>query len=194
MFQRPRETTTIKTVRTSNCLPRAKNGKPDTLSRRSEYRPEKGGSENQPITTVLQKNHFAAAVSRKELVFVCSSAPLGSLLARKWVKEFEEMVKEAGKKDEEYRRTREELEAVRKESALNGRKAEEEATDPHEAQWRNRKVRMEEVLGIKDGLLNRKGILWIPEDGNLKQTILESEHNPKVVGHMGQDKMIELIR
>jgi len=137
MFQRPRETTTIKTVRTSNCLPRAKNGKPDTLSRRSEYRPEKGGSENQPITTVLQKNHFAAAVSRKELVFVCSSAPLGSLPARKWVKEFEEMVKEVGKKDEEYRQTREELEAVRKESALNGRKAEEEATDPHEAQWRN---------------------------------------------------------
>jgi len=39
--------------------PGTKNGKPDTLSRRSEYRPEKGSVENQPITTVLLKNHFA---------------------------------------------------------------------------------------------------------------------------------------
>jgi len=35
--------------------PGSRNGKPDTLSRRSEYRPEKGGSENQPITTVYEK-------------------------------------------------------------------------------------------------------------------------------------------
>jgi len=35
--------------------PGMKNGKPDALSRRSEYRPEKGGVENQPITTVLGK-------------------------------------------------------------------------------------------------------------------------------------------
>jgi len=95
-----------------NYRPRAKNGKLDALSRHSEYRPEKGGSENQPITTVLQKSHFAAVVSREKLVFVCSSTRLGSLPARKWAKEFEEMVKEAGKKDEEYRWTREELEAV----------------------------------------------------------------------------------
>jgi len=33
--------------------PGAQNGKPVALSRRSEYRPEKGGVENQPITTVL---------------------------------------------------------------------------------------------------------------------------------------------
>ena len=33
--------------------PGTQNGKPDTLSRRSEYRPEKGGIENQPITAVL---------------------------------------------------------------------------------------------------------------------------------------------
>jgi hypothetical protein len=39
--------------------PGSQNGKPDALSRRSEYRPEKGGSENQPITTVLHKKHFA---------------------------------------------------------------------------------------------------------------------------------------
>jgi len=37
----------------------SRSGKPDALSRRSEYRPEKGGNENQPITTVLKKEHFA---------------------------------------------------------------------------------------------------------------------------------------
>jgi len=36
-----------------------RNRKPDALSRCSEYRPEKGGSENQPITTVLRKDNFA---------------------------------------------------------------------------------------------------------------------------------------
>jgi len=36
--------------------PGTRNGKPDALSRCSEYRPEKGGVENQPITTVLRKN------------------------------------------------------------------------------------------------------------------------------------------
>jgi len=33
--------------------PRSQNGKLDALSRHSEYRPEKGGVENQPIMTVL---------------------------------------------------------------------------------------------------------------------------------------------
>ena len=33
----------------------AQNGKPDALSRCSEYRPKKGGVENQPITTILGK-------------------------------------------------------------------------------------------------------------------------------------------
>jgi len=53
---------------------------------------------------------------------------------------------------------------------------------------------MEEVLEIKDGLLYRKGMLWIPENENLKRMILESEHDTRVAGHMGQDKTIELIR
>jgi len=41
--------------------PGTQNGKPDALSRRSEYRPEKGGVENQPVTTVLGKNHLRGA-------------------------------------------------------------------------------------------------------------------------------------
>jgi len=41
--------------------PGVKNGKPDALSWRLEYRPEKGGGEDQPITTVLHPRHFAAS-------------------------------------------------------------------------------------------------------------------------------------
>jgi len=59
--------------------PGAQNGKPDALSRRSEYRPEMGGVENQPITTVLRENQFAERQSRS---FMCSSAWLTSLPER----------------------------------------------------------------------------------------------------------------
>jgi len=79
-------------------------------------------------------------------------------------------------------------------AALKDRKVEEKATRPREARQRDRKVRTEEVLEIKDGLLYRSGVLWIPEDGNLKKMILESEHDTKITGHMGQDKTIKLIR
>jgi len=51
--------------------PGTQNGKPDALSRHSEYRPEKGGVENQPITSVLRKNHFE---ERLASTFICSSA------------------------------------------------------------------------------------------------------------------------
>ena len=37
-------------------------------------------------------------------------------------------------------------------------------------------------------------MLWIPENGNLKNLILGSEHDTKIAGHMGQDKTIELIQ
>jgi len=79
--------------------PGTQNGKPDALSRRSEYRPEKGGVENQPITTVLRKNHFE---ERLASTFIFLSALLSSLPARKWSKEFLEKVKEEGKKDNNY--------------------------------------------------------------------------------------------
>jgi hypothetical protein len=37
-------------------------------------------------------------------------------------------------------------------------------------------------------------MLWVPEDKNLIRQVLESEHDTKAAGHMGQDKTIELIR
>ena len=55
---------------------------------------------------------------------MCSSARLESLLARRWSKEFEEQVKEAGKRDGEYQQTWKELEVVRTESVSDDRKVE----------------------------------------------------------------------
>jgi len=175
--------------------PGTKNGKPDALSRRSEYRPEKGGVENQPITTVLQKNHFAEP-ERQGRSFICSSVRLASLPSGKWSEEFATMVREKGQDDEEYQWAwkRVEQEAAQEEPVADGRKAEEVAGGPREVTRRSRKARTKGILEIKVGLLYRKGMLWIPKDGPLKQTILESERDSKVAGHMGQDKTIELVR
>ena len=177
--------------------PGNRNGKPDALSRRLEYRPEKGGSENKQITTVLRKN-FAepdfAKSDRRERTFICSSARLASLPPRQWSEEFVETVKEVGKKDKEYQGAWKELEAVQGNAALNDRKVKEVAVRPCEVRQKDRKVRTEEVLKIKNRLLYRKGMVWILEDGNLKNLILRSEHETKIAGHMGQDKTIGLIR
>jgi len=54
------------------------------------------------------------------------------------------------------------------------------------------KDRKVEELENENGVLYRKNLLWVPK--GLLQRILESEHNTKVAGHMGQDKTIELIR
>jgi len=59
--------------------PGSQNGKPDALSRRPEYRPEKGRVENQQITTVLGKSHFEERLTRS---LIASSARL-ALLAEK---------------------------------------------------------------------------------------------------------------
>jgi len=83
--------------------PGSQNSKPDALSRRPEYRPEKGGIENQPVTTVLGKNHFEEQLTRS---FICSSARLASLLERKWTEEFLTNVREEGKTDKAYEQAR----------------------------------------------------------------------------------------
>jgi len=148
--------------------PGTQNGKPDALSRRPEYHPEKGGIENQPITAVLQEKNLA---NRRNQSFICSSARLASLPARKWKEEFLAKVEEEGKKDEEYKQT------VEREAASEGLTPED------------RKAR---DIKEENGVLYRRGSLWVPQ--GLIQRILESEHDTKVAGHMGQDKTIELIR
>jgi len=148
--------------------PGTQNGKPDALSRRSEYRPEKGGIENQPITTILGKNHFEERLTRS---FICSSARILSLPARKWSEGFLTRVREEGKKDDAYKRAKKQ-EAVSEGLTPKDRKAKE--------------------LSYENDLLYRWNLLWIPK--GLVQRVVESEHDTKVAGHMGQNKTIELVR
>jgi hypothetical protein len=71
------------------------NGKPDALSRRPEYRPEKGGGGDQPIQTVLNEKHFgtisAISTGGEVTVFCCSAVQLAYLATSvsKWTKEFD---------------------------------------------------------------------------------------------------------
>jgi len=143
--------------------PGTQNGKPDALSRRSEYHPGKGGVENKPITSVLGKNHFE---ERLTCSFICSSARLASLPTRKWSEEFLMKVREEGKKEKAYQKARQEA-----------------ASKDHEAK--------KGALEIRKELLYRKNLLWAPELA--VQQILESEHDTRVAGHMRQHKTIELI-
>ena len=103
------------------------------------YRPEKGGVEKQPITTVLGKNHFEEWLTR---LFICSSARLASLPERRWTEEFLENVREEGKKDVAYEQAREQEAATE---------------DPSP---KDRKVR---ELSCENDLLYRRNLLWVPK-------------------------------
>jgi hypothetical protein len=136
--------------------PGKQNGKPDALSRHSEFRPEKGGGEDQPITMILHKEHFAnpiisAISSRGEgTIFIVSSARLSSIPPVKWSEEFLKMVRNTTQNDKDYR------------------EAAKQAKEP---------------LIVENGILYWKMKLWVPKD--LIQTVLESEHDSKIAGHFG---------
>ena len=148
--------------------PGTQNGKPDALSRRPEYRAEKGGIENQPMTMVLGKNHLEERLGRS---FICSSARMVSLPARRWSEDFLTDVREEGRKDKVYEQ------------------AKKQAVATEEPLPKDRTVK---ELSLENGVLYRRNLLWVPR--GLVPGILKSEHDTKIAGHMGQDKTIELIR
>jgi hypothetical protein len=81
--------------------PGSQNGKPVALSWRSEYHPEKAGSEDQPISTILSPNNFLQ--NNKEETELISA----SKLSKRWIKwstEFVEKLTSEGEKDEEYKK------------------------------------------------------------------------------------------
>jgi len=61
-----------------------------------------------------------------------------------------------------------------------------------EAALEAREGKENDEIKLQDQLLYRKGKLWLP--GKCIQRVMESEHDTRVAGHMGQDKTIELIR
>jgi hypothetical protein len=151
--------------------PGVKNGKPDALSRRPEYRPEKGGGEDQPITTVLHPRHFTST-------FIVSTARLGSIPAVKWLQNFLTLVREAGREDEKYGKA---VRLIESEDAVPAREleqvgrevAEGEPAGARDSRWESRKVRIKGVLGLQEGYIYRKERLWVPEGKELQQGILE---------------------
>ena len=83
--------------------PGVKNGKPDALSSRPEYRPEKGGDEDQPITTVLHSKHFEHSAAAAQC-FIISATRMKSIPAIRCSVDFLTLVKKSGKEDMEYSR------------------------------------------------------------------------------------------
>jgi hypothetical protein len=150
------------------------NGKPDVLSRCPEYCPEKGGGRDQPIQTVLNEKHFgisAISTGGEGIVFCCSAVQLAYLATSvsKWTKAFEQEIINAGQQDATYYQALEDLSGSAQ-----------------------RTEGKEKILELQDGLLYRKGLLWVPE--NARNAIFHTEHSSPVAGHFGQDKTIELIR
>ena len=115
----------------------------------------------------MGKNHFEERLIRS---FIGSSVRTSSLPARKWDEGFLTKVREEGKKDGAYERAKKQ-EAEAGELAPKDRKTKE--------------------LSCENDLLYQRNLLWIPK--GLIQKVIESEHDTKVTGHMGQDKTIELI-
>ena len=156
--------------------PGSSNGKPDALSRRSEYHPEKGGvgSKNQPISRVIRPDQLIGRLSDNlgEFSFqeddnrIVSSVKLQAIPPVQFAAEFLERVVIAANSDTEWQE-----EYYR---AMNG--------EPRA-----------DVTYIH-GSLYYKGRLWIPDNDDLRKEVCEEEHDSKVAGHMGQDKTVELIR
>jgi hypothetical protein len=88
------------------------------------------------------------------MVFCCLVVQLEYLSTSltKWTKEFEQEVRQTGKKDAAYQQAMEDLTGS--------------------AQKTQGK---EELLQLQDGLLYCKGLLWVPE--NIRNAILHTEHD-----------------
>jgi hypothetical protein len=152
--------------------PGSQNGKPDALSRRLEYRAPKGGIEEQPIETVPLKKHFETKIDslytktdykEENVLFAATKLPYKRWV--KWDKNFLEEVREEVSKGEDYKEAMKSLEK-------------DEENIPF-------------TLSQEERVLYHRTRLWVP--CGLRTSILESEHDSKVAGHMGEDKTKELI-
>jgi len=71
---------------------------------------------------------------------------------------------------------------------------------PEDENWRNSFdiLAMGKTLGdpkitLRDGVLWRDGLLWIPSSSTLRKQVLETEHDSKIAGHFGRDKTFEMV-
>lgn len=83
--------------------PGKQNEKADMLSRLPQHRPEKGGSEDQPITTVLKELHFSPEfLGKTSVATILTSERLCSLSTPRWTDEFSNLVKTESTNDPDY--------------------------------------------------------------------------------------------
>src|SRR5207237_1226490 len=140
--------------------PGSSNGKPDALSRRSEFAPPKGGGENQPIETVLHPHHFAndaVYVNYSDLRhLVVSSLSFRAPVQITFPAEYISRLLGAGIADEKYR----------------------------EAQ---QKAPGNPDLTLENGAVLYRNRLWIPEGDQFLEEILHDEHNAGIAGNLDQD-------
>jgi hypothetical protein len=96
------------------------------------------------------------------MVFYCSAVQLEYLSTSltKWTKEFDQEVRQAGKEDAAYQQAIEDLSGSMQKT--QGK---------------------EELVQLQDGVLYRKGLLWVPE--NPQNTILYIKHDSLVAGYFG---------
>jgi hypothetical protein len=139
------------------------NGKPDALSRRSEYRPEEGGNLGEFVDTVLKPYHIDLESIKDR--FVASVQRLAALPSIKFTEDLLDQVREAAAKDLNYQ-----AEIVRAQSS-----------------------KRLQSISYEDGVLYWKNRLWLPDCDELKHTIVSGEHDTRVAGHFGQGRTLELV-
>ena len=158
--------------------PGAQNGKPDALSRRSEYRPAVTGqgetedSENQPISRILSPDQLVSQADY-ELEdstprVIVSSAMLQKLPRVKFHQNLLNEVSTAGSRDPKWEEIKCQLEGKVK--------------TYKEYEWDS-----------TSNSLYYKDRLYVPDNKELRRSIVEKEHDSVVAGHMGADKTIELV-
>ena len=148
--------------------PVAKNTKPDALSRRAKYCPEKWGHDYQPVKHVLKPGQWVPGNYGQIVLSSVQFQGLRRVVKRsKWLEE--EIVSKA-KSDSIWREL---YDKAAEEGALEGR--------------------ITALVTYNDGMLFRKGKVWIPSDPSLRKLIMESEHDSRVAGHLGMDKTMELV-
>ncbi|HEY4064592.1 MAG TPA: DDE-type integrase/transposase/recombinase, partial [Puia sp.] len=139
--------------------------------RRSEFRPEKGGQGYQPVERVLKEGQWIQSSHYEQAEVLLSSVMIQGL--RPVVKLTKDLEMEIVEKAADDLIWQEEYEKAREAHAVNG-----------------------EVLAdttYKDGMLFRKGKIWLPRNDALKKLVFENEHDTMVAGHMGMDKTLEMI-
>ena len=146
--------------------PGRQNGKADYLSRRPEYRLEKGG--DRKSATILKQDNIGEQYI-VPLVYkdrICAIPPI------QWRKYFLEEVRDAARRNPQYQ------------SGLHSLSANPDSSDY---------IKPSEHLTLESNdILHYRGRLYVPKQ--MIRTILECEHDSKVAGHFGPEKMIELVR